>query len=241
MIIEICVENFHSAVIAQNAGAQRIEICSALALGGLTPDIGFVEAVADKIKIKKYVMIRPRNGNFLYNEYEFENIMKNIKIIKKYKIDGFVCGILTKEGNVDDKKMKIITEEIYPFNMTFHRAFDCTVNLYEAAESIINLGIERILTSGGKNTAEEGIENIKKINDKYGSEVKIMAGSGISAENVLEIASAGVKEIHFSAKKKIPVKSLKNIRMGNSEEEYFNLADEKIIKEIKIKTNGKIL
>lgn len=201
MKLEVSVDSLESALAAQSGGADRIELCSNLSIGGTTPSSGLIEIIRDNLNIEVYVMIRPRGGDFCYSDYEYMVMKKDIENCKRLGVDGIVAGILTPHGEVDIHKMEEIVKLAYPLKVSFNRAIDRSNDLFKATEILAHIGVERILTSGGKPTAIEGIEIIKELNEKYGNQIIIMPGSGINEINVTEIIRiAKVKEIHFSGK-----------------------------------------
>jgi copper homeostasis protein len=202
MLLEICVENFESALTAEKAGADRIELCADLFLGGLTPDFNLLKSVKEKLKIPVHVMIRPRPGDFFYSDAELEQMKKEIEIAKKIKADGVVFGILTADKKVDVERTKELVELSRPMKITFHRAFDETTEPFEALENIAECGANILLTSGQREKAIDGAELIYQLNILAKGRIEIMAGSGITDKNILEIAKkTGIKTFHGSAKK----------------------------------------
>ena len=200
MKLEIIGFNIESCIAAQNAGADRIELCDGPGEGGTTPSYGFMKAARKVLDIDLYVMIRPRGGDFLYSSEEFEIMKTDVAVCKEIGCDGIVFGILTTEGKVDKKRCKEIIELAYPLEATFHRAFDRVADPFEALEDVIELGFERILTSGLKPKAEEGRQTIFELISKADDRIIIMPGSGITSENIISIAeSTGARELHSSA------------------------------------------
>jgi copper homeostasis protein len=200
MKLEIIGFNIESCMAAQNAGADRIELCDGPGEGGTTPSYGFIETARKVLNIDLYVMIRPRGGDFLYTIEEFEIMKADVAICKELGCDGIVFGILTKDGKVDKRRCKEIIDLAYPLEATFHRAFDRVADPFEALEEIVELGFERILTSGLKQKAEEGRQTIFELIIKANDRIIIMPGSGITSENVVSMAeSTGAKELHSSA------------------------------------------
>jgi len=198
--LEVIGFNIESCINAQEAGAHRIELCASPGEGGTTPSHAFIKAAREKLSIDLYVMIRPRGGDFLYSNDEFEIMKTDISICKELNCDGVVFGILSKEGKVNKKRCKELIELAFPLEVTFHRAFDRVVNPYEAIEDIIDLGFERILTSGLKPNAMEGKEILAALVKQSAERIIIMPGSGINADNMITIAeSTGAREFHSSA------------------------------------------
>jgi len=207
MLIEIAVFNLESAVAAQAAGAHRIELCSAPAEGGLTPSAATMRLARKYVKIPIHVMIRPREGDFCYSVKEFECMLLDIAAAKVAGMEGIVAGILNPDGTVDQQRISILVDAAAPMNVTFHRAFDMTRDQDEALEAIIDSGCSRILTSGGQQTAPQGIEKLASLIKKAENRITIMPGSGINHENIKYIAeTTNAKEIHLSARTFIPGK-----------------------------------
>jgi copper homeostasis protein len=239
MIIEIAVFSLEAAIAAFNAGAQRIELCSAPAEGGLTPSAATMRLARKYVKIPIHVMIRPREGDFCYSAREFEAMLLDIAAAKMVGMEGIVAGVLNPDGSVDEKRTAILVDAAAPMNVTFHRAFDMTKDQDEALEAIIYAGCARILTSGGQQTAPQGIEKLAELVKKAGDRISIMPGSGVNPDNIKHIAEfTEAKEIHLSARSFVPGKM--NFRqplvtMGGtvSITDYdLQLPDEKAIRDI---------
>lgn len=200
MKLEIIGFNIESCIAAQSAGADRIELCSGPGEGGTTPSYAFIQSAREKLKIDLYVMIRPRGGDFLYSEEDFEMMKKDVAVCKKLGCDGIVTGILNTDGSVDKKRCKELIELAYPLEATFHRAFDRVKDPFEALEDVIESGFERILTSGLKPKAVESADLLAKLIKQADGRIIIMPGSGVNADNIISIAeSTGAKEFHSSA------------------------------------------
>lgn len=202
LTFEICCGSLQSALNAQEAGASRVELCSALSLGGLTPSIATVEKAREMVDIPINVLIRPRDGDFLYDSHEISIMTGDIISCAKSGADGVVIGALDRFGNVDVESCKVLVSvaKEYGLSVTFHRAIDRSCDILKAMEDAISLGVDRILTSGGKPSAYEGMEVITQMNRSAGSRVIIMPGAGINPDNIKEIvATTGVSEVHFSA------------------------------------------
>lgn len=203
MKLEICIDSYESFINAKEAGANRVEICSALDLDGISPSVGLVSKIAGDKNIEKVVMIRPRPYDFFYNDEEFEMMKEEIRIYKDFDIDGFVFGLLKKDGRIDLARTEELVELSRPKEVTFHRAFDYSKDGEEVIDYLIEIGIKRILTSGKRGTAIEGIELLSKINHKYGKQIEIMAGSGVNYSNIYEIyRKSGIENFHMSARNK---------------------------------------
>ncbi|TAK67240.1 MAG: copper homeostasis protein CutC [Bacteroidetes bacterium] len=197
MHLEIPLDSIQSAIAAQAGGATRVELCADLQSGGITPSAGMIALARKVLTIKLHVMIRPRGGNFCYSSEEFEVMKRDIVAAKEFDADGVVFGILTGSNNVDIERTKELVALAKPLSVTFHRAFDPTAEPFKAMEEIINLGIERILTSGQKQTAMEGLPLIKGLVKASKERIIIMPASGINAKNVQTILNeTGVSELH---------------------------------------------
>ncbi len=198
-ILEICVDSLESALAAQEGGANRIELCANLYEGGTTPSAAVIELARKYLHLKIYVMIRPRGGDFLYSDLEFEIMKREIEVTKKLKADGVVFGILDENGNVDILRTKELVELAKPMNVTFHRAFDMTRNPYQALEDIIQTGANRLLTSGMMNDAPTGAWMITALLERAKDRIIIMPGAGINKDNIKDMISiTGAKEYHLT-------------------------------------------
>jgi len=205
--IEVCVAHIQSALAAQEGGAQRVELCVTLYEGGTPPSYATIKLARQKLNIGLNIMIRPRGSDFCYSDVEFELMKEDIKICKDLGADGVVFGLLNPDGNIDLDRMKILIDLAKPMSVTFHRAFDVTADPFKALEEIIELGINRILTAGQKNTVPEGIDLIKQLVDVADDRIIIMPGSGISESNIQEIRDiTGAKEFHLTGRKSYPSK-----------------------------------
>jgi copper homeostasis protein len=199
MILEICANSFQSAKNAQEAGAHRIELCSELSVGGITPSYGLINKVVEELHIETFVLIRPRNGNFTYSKEEFEIIKQDIQICKNLGCAGIVSGVLNEDNTLDEGRTKELIELSKPLTFTFHRAFDCVPNPIKTLEQLINLGVDRILTSGQEPSAEKGLELLLKLKTIATDKITILPGGGITPKNALLFKEAGFTEIHASA------------------------------------------
>lgn len=200
MKLEVVVYNIESALRAQQSGADRIELCDNPAEGGTTPSFGTIEAVRQNISMDVFVMIRPRGGDFLYSNYEFHAMKRDIHQCQKISVDGIVLGILTPEGRIDKKRCKELIDVARPLQVTCHRAFDMTRDPFEALEDCIDVGFHRILTSGRHPQALAGAGLIAQLIERAAGRIAIMAGSGVNENTVQEIVrTTRCKEIHFSA------------------------------------------
>lgn len=217
--LEVPVFSIDSALIAQEAGADRLELCSSFPEGGTSPSHATILLAKQLLNIPFNVMVRPRGGDFLYSETEFRIMKDDIEFCRQIGVNGVVFGILDPDGNIDKKRCKELIETAGELNCTFHRAFDRTIDAYKALEDIIEIGFERILTSGQKTTAIEGAKLISELLKKADGRIIIMPGCGINSENISEIIRlTKANEIHASAKKMIPskMKYFNTISMGIS-------------------------
>jgi copper homeostasis protein len=200
MICEIVVYNIESALKAQEGGADRIELCDNPGEGGTTPSFGVIEDVRQNVSMDVYVMIRPRGGDFLYSNYEFHAMKRDIYQCQRLSVDGIVLGILNANGTIDKKRCKELIDKARPLKVTCHRAFDMTRDPFEALEDCVEVGFDRILTSGQKLKAIDGINLISELVKRAKDRIAIMPGSGVNEDSVEEIVTqSGAREIHFSA------------------------------------------
>ncbi|MFZ0953782.1 MAG: copper homeostasis protein CutC [Candidatus Sulfotelmatobacter sp.] len=197
ILIEVCVDSVASALAAERGGAGRVELCSDLLEGGVTPSAGLIELVRARTSIGLQVMIRPRGGDFCYTPEEFETMKRDIIAAKKLGASGVVVGILGADGSLDIERTRELVELARPLNVTFHRAFDMSADLFRALESICATGADRLLTSGGKKTALEAVQQIARLVEAARGRVAIMACGGINNQNAASIIEqTGVREIH---------------------------------------------
>ena len=199
MILEVCANSYESALNAQKGGAQRIELCEDLAVGGLTPNFELSKKVISELNIPVFILIRPRDGDFNYSGEEFEQIKKDIIIFKELGCKGIVSGILTKkDNNIDISRTRELIELSKPLEFTFHRAFDEALSPIDALHQLIELKADRILTSGQAETAVKGLDLLKELINIAEKKIIIMPGSGVNINNILEFKKIGSKEIHGS-------------------------------------------
>jgi copper homeostasis protein len=205
MVLEICVDSVESAAAAEAGGAQRIELCSALTVGGLTPSLGLIRAVRSRIKIGVHVMIRPRAGDFLYSDDDLAVMREDIAHVSQCGVDGIALGLLTADGDVDLKRTRELVNLARPMEVTFHRAIDLTRDIKRALKDVIQSGADRILTSGAEPSAMQGRHRIRELVQASDGRISVMAGGGIRSENVREIAQVtGVLEFHAALRRVAP-------------------------------------
>lgn len=198
--LEVCVDSVESAKIAANGGANRIELCMGLALGGLTPSKGLIHATRNRVDIPVFVLIRPRAGNFTYSEDEIRLMCEDIKTAKELGAQGIVSGCLTPEFTVDTDVLERLLEATGTLPFTFHRAFDWITAQHEALPQLERLGVHRILSSGGAPTAEAGLSRLNELKAQ-GKSTVILPGGGITPENIHLFVDSNFTEIHLSATK----------------------------------------
>ncbi len=201
MLLEVCAFNLQSSVIAERAGAKRVELCENPLDGGTTPSYGTIKLTREKIGISLYPIIRPRGGNFFYDEEEFAIIKQDILLCKQLGCDGISTGVHLQNGEIDTERFKRIVEWAYPMGVTCHRVFDATPDPFKALEDIIDCGCERILTSGQKSGAPEGIEMLADLVLRAEGRIIIMPGAGVRSSNIEKLISGtGATEFHTSAR-----------------------------------------
>ncbi|SJL83802.1 copper homeostasis protein CutC [Vibrio palustris] len=201
MCVEVCVDSIESFNHAQAGGAGRIELCSSLALGGITPTYGLVKYALEYATVPVYAMIRPRSGDFLFNHDEIAMMADEIEFFRDLGLDGIVIGALTGDATINTQAVKCWEQCAGPMGITFHRAFDLTRHPERALETLIDLGCHRILSSGGRATAMAGIDNLKHWIQLADQRLSIMPGSGVTPGNVTQITRAtGAREVHLSGK-----------------------------------------
>jgi copper homeostasis protein len=199
-VVEVCAFSLESCLAAELGGAKRVELCASLYEGGTTPSAGIIKLVKQKTSLEIHAMIRPRGGDFCYSEDEILIMQEDIRIAKEFGCDGVVLGILQKDGKVNIAQTKAMVELAKPMQATFHRAIDMTPDYEEALENIIETGCVRVLTSGQKNTAMEGIKAIENLVKRAAGRIEIMAGSGVNVDNALTLIHTGVDALHLTGK-----------------------------------------
>lgn len=214
MTLEICASNYQSAINAQNAGAHRIELCSELAVGGITPSYGLIKQTLKNLTIPVFVLIRPRSGNFTYSDEDFEIMKEDIQICKALGCKGIVSGILNLDNTIDIERTKELIELSKPMAFTFHRGFDWTPNPFEALHILMELKVDRVLTSGQAPSAEKGILILQQLKELADDKLTILPGSGINPKNILIFKGAGFKEVHCSSVLMPQVKAMAALPMN---------------------------
>lgn len=202
-IIEVCCGSYDDALASYRGGAKRIELNSALYLGGLTPSLASLILTNKNTDLKVITMVRPRAAGFCYTIEEFETMKLDVTLMMENGADGIAFGCLTKDGEIDVEQTKEIVDIIKSFNgeVVFHRAFDCVSDADKAMNILIDLGVDRVLTSGLMPKAMDGIEMIKYLQDKYGDRIEILVGSGMNASNAKEMMEkTGISQVHSSCK-----------------------------------------
>lgn len=200
-ILECCADSVESALNAHEGGANRLELCGNLVIGGTTPSLFLFEEIRKKLDIKIHVLIRPRFGDFLYTEYEKNIMKKEVEMFRKVGADGVVIGALDKKGNLDVEFMKELIYIAGNMKVVLHRAFDVCKDPFKTLEESISLGIDTILTSGQQNNCLLGLELIKKLDEVSNGRIKIMAGSGMTSDRMKEfLEKTSIKCFHMSAK-----------------------------------------
>ncbi|MCX6134238.1 MAG: copper homeostasis protein CutC [Ignavibacteriales bacterium] len=197
MILEVCIDSVASALAAQEGGAGRVELCADLDVGGTTPDAGVMKSVRESISIALHVMIRPRPGDFCYSDLEYDAMKRETELARRLGADGVVFGILTPKGRVDLERSGRLLELARPLSVTFHRAFDETLDLLQGMDDLKALGVDRLLTSGGKGDILGNSRLLGDIVRRSDRAVKVMAGGGVQFENVRELVKRSrVHEVH---------------------------------------------
>lgn len=223
-IIEIATTDFTTTKSAVEGGADRIELCAALTEGGTTASFGTIKKCRENFDVQLFPIIRPRRGDFLYTDDEFEIMLNDVKLSKDLGCDGVVIGLLKKDGSIDVKRTSMLIELAYPLEVTFHRAFDRCKNPFEALKQLIEIGCQRILTSGQQPTAPQGMDLIAQLIIAADERIIVMPGSGVRKENIKELAEkTGAKEFHSSLRGKQKSKmDFIHPAFANNEESYSN-------------------
>jgi copper homeostasis protein len=206
--LEICAQSYASAMIAETAKADRIELCAALEVGGLTPSLSLILAVQRDLTIPICVLVRPRAGDFFYTDAEFDIIKNDVIWCRDNGIDGVVVGCLDEKNELDALKMKELARLAYPMEVVCHKAFDRTPNRSESLEKLISWGYDRVLTSGGAKNVVEGTSELQRLVKQAEGRIEILAGSSVRSSNVVELVRiTGVQQVHSSANRFYPNKN----------------------------------
>lgn len=199
-LVEVCVEGIDGLIAAQEAGADRVELCASLLEGGITPSLGTVRIALDRATIPFHVIVRPRGGDFLYSEAEFASMLADVGALRELGVAGVVVGCLTVEGDIDEPRMAALVEAAGPLNVTCHRAFDMTRDPLAALDALVRCGMGRVLTSGQRDTAEDGASLLAELVRYAGERIIIMGCGGLNAGNIADIISrTSLAEVHFAA------------------------------------------
>ena len=242
MKFELCAYSVDACRVAARLGVDRVELCASPAEGGVTPSLATIERVAAISNLDLSVMIRPRGGDFLYSDEEFQTMLQDITHARKAGATGVVFGILTADGKVDVERTRALVEASEGMETTFHRAVDMTEDYAQAVEDVIAAGCTRILTSGGEDKAIDGIERIARAVALAQGRVEIMAGSGVCPDNAARLAATGVDALHFSAKRMVPsAMSYRNPRIsmggtGAVDEYALRTVDVEEVRSLTLKT-----
>lgn len=203
--IEVCVENADGLVAAQRAGADRVELCAALIEGGLTPSSGMVEEAIRLARVPFNVIVRPRGGDFFYSQVEFAAMMADVAALRRLGVNGVVIGCLTPDGAIDEVRMKALVDAARPLSVSCHRAFDMTRDIGEAVEALVRCGVNRVLTSGQRDTALEGLRTLRATVELARGRLIVMACGGLDAGNIARVRDVtGAPELHFAALRTVP-------------------------------------
>jgi copper homeostasis protein len=215
-LVEAAVETLEEALAAKRAGADRIELCANLGVGGTTPSAGLIASVVQQVNHPVFVMIRPRGGDFVYAADEIDAMIEDIDRARPLGIAGIVTGALRSDGSVDVESLRRLMSPAAGLPVTFHRAFDVVANRTEALEQVIDLGASRVLTSGGAATALDGAVAIAMLVDEAGERVSIVAGGKIREQNARDvIARTGVREVHARLVNEASMRGLVRVVRGN--------------------------
>lgn len=205
MKIEICVDTLASVAVCAAAGADRIELCAGLVEGGTTPSLGFLRAARRIFSGKIMAMVRPRAGDFHYDDAEFAQMLDEADLFRREGADGVVFGILDADGRIDETRSRKFVENAAGLDITFHRAFDVTPSLTESLETLVAIGVPRVLTSGGQPDVYQGMDAIAALREQAAGRITILPGGGVKPERVTELVRAtGVGEVHLSARVSVP-------------------------------------
>ncbi len=245
ILLEICCGSIDDAIQAEKGGADRVELCSALFLGGLTPSIGTIQEAKRRLKIPVMVMVRPRGGGFCYTEAEMATMERDVEAAIDSGADGIVFGILQADGKIDEKRTKRMRRLIGKRQAVVHRAFDVTPDPFKALEQLVDLGITRILTSGQRDSVQEGADLIAELIERAGKRIEILPGGGIRPFNVREVVDkTGCRQVHLTAWSTVQDSSTHarpEVTFGGAlhpPEDLYEMTDAKLVREIATKLRG---
>jgi copper homeostasis protein len=215
-LIEICVDGIDGLIAAEEAGADRVELCASLVEGGITPSLGTVKLALELASIPFHVIVRPRGGDFLYSDAEYRSMLVDVEALRELGVAGVVVGCLNPDGTIDEARMAGLVRSAGPLNVTCHRAFDMTRDPTEALEALIRCKVGRVLTSGQRDTAVEGAELLARLVKQAGDRIVIMGCGELDAQNIGDVRRrTGLSEMHFAALKNLPSEmSYRNPRVG---------------------------
>lgn len=239
-IVEVCCGSYYDCLQAYKGKADRVELNSALYMGGLTPSIASLALTKKNTNLKVICMVRPRGAGFCYEKEDYETVLLDVKSMMENGADGIAFGCLDEEGNINASQTKEVIDIIKSYGKekeaVFHRAFDCVSDPYEAIETLIKLGVDRVLTSGLEAKAVEGRELIKNLQQKYGDKIQILAGSGVNAKNAVELMEyTGITQVHSSCKAWLKDKTTtkNHVSYAYSNDEYaYDVVDSKLVEEL---------
>jgi copper homeostasis protein len=197
--LEVCVESVVSALAAIEGGADRVELCANLAVGGITPSAGTIAVACRRVPAPVHVLIRPRGSDFVYDDHEFEVMCHDVETVNRQGAMGVVLGILDRDGSVDRERVSILSALAHPMSLTFHKAFDETLDPFGALDVLLSLGFERVLTSGQAPTAREGLPLLTRLSRYADGRIAIMAGGRVRPGDLEPLVQAGVREIHVGS------------------------------------------
>lgn len=239
ILLEICCGSIDDAIQAEKGGADRVELCSALFLGGLTPSLGTMQEAKRRLKIPVMAMVRPRGGGFCYTEAEMATMERDVEAAVDSGADGVVFGVLESDGKIDVRRTKRMRQLIGKRQAVFHRAFDVTPDPFKALEQLVDLGITRILTSGQKDSVPEGVELIAQLVERAGKRIEILPGGGIRPFNVGEVVErSGCRQVHMTAWSTVRDSSTQarpEVTFGGAlrlAEDRYEMTDAKLVREI---------
>ena len=235
-LIEICVEGIDGLLAAQAAGADRVELCASLVEGGITPSLGTVRTALELATIPFHVIVRPRGGDFLYSEAEYRSMLADVAALRTAGVAGVVVGCLTADGAIDEERMAALVEAAGPLNVTCHRAFDMTRDPFEALEALVRCGVGRVLTSGQRDTAIEGVDLLAALVGKAQGRIVILGCGALAPDTIGDVRrKTGLTEMHFAALKDVPsAMRYRNPKVGmggtDLDREYRNtVTDERLV------------